>query len=1207
MSTLATANKLMSQGKYAEAAALLQSLIANHHPLRKHAQFNLSLIRARLATDATTSAPKCSPNAHLDEYTKLYIDPLFRLQDVFGTLNDYSFLLHDENITTRKLPSVAIIAFSNGIVSDYKHFLDSLMEFCDLFGRFEITIPCETIDQLRARDILIHEYKGRLELFLHYEPGPAGTERAALNNAARAARCDALVFADPRTAPPRAYFQAIARIFRDTSRATIVPLWWSHIKSDSCNIQCAPSEDPSSTREAAGSTLDEHEQLHLQKWLNYIFPYDAVSEELCCISKSAFDSLGGFREEIRDTHLQVKEFFYRFYCTGGYFVPCRMPVLSSAALDRPSKSGTDGHRDEDAFQWIADIRRPRDCPVKTTPLFSVYVPAYNAERYIDECVQSVLDQSFTDFEVLIINDGSTDTTAERLKKYAFDPRVHVFHTANNGIGSASNLALKQASGYYIVQLDSDDRLAPDALESLYKFYQDQPSAECVYTNHTLIDAHGHHIGEGWSPASFDRYRNLMGLSVPHLRSYTRRVFFKTSGFDPYFLNAVDYDFFLKVADVAFIHHLDQSLYFYRVHHSRTSTKHRDAQLANHSAVVDKYLKRHGFDEFYARAMDPFHPQRNYILKKGSPLEQSLVDRHFEGGIKDITFPDAKFRGNDYTFIQNHIDTTYSNGSHKYTEKVSIVVPVYNRFERLARCLAGICLQTYPLELIEVVVVDDGSSDDVIQVLSKYSSRLDLKYTKQTDLGYRLSAARNLGIRASTHPNVSIIDCDLIPLPRFIESFMRYLHHFENVILLGHQRCVSVEEVSDDDIFNNPSVLDTLKDIKSENRTLADRDSKVTVDWRYDLYAKTNFLKEDPFPYRAFSSGHVAFKKSVIEEAGLYDESFTVWGCEDNEAGYRLYQNGNYFVPVLEAVDLHQEPPNGVNETDRIKDRKQSRILLQQRVPAMRGWFGSAYTLRDQDTPMVSICIPTYNSGRYLSEAIQSAINQSFADFEILVFDDSSDDGSVEKAEELFSDFPRLRFIKGQGRRNIANSRDRLLRLARGEFIGFLDADDTLEPECVEECVSAMRAHPTVGLVNTLYTFIDESGHQTQRGWRPDDISRKRFLYGNIFTHFRFFRMRDLARSRRWSAQDIAAYDNYAEDWDLCLRVMEVAEHFRIDKYLYKYRVGTASITASLNWEAKSSKTRLMLQNWLDHLGMRRIKVISPNRTHPSIIGFIDVF
>lgn len=1193
----------MSQGNYAEAAALLQDLIANHTPLSKHAEFNLSLIRARLATDETTGVLKGSPNAYIDKYTSLYIDPLFRLRGVSATLNDYKFLIQNKNITNRRIPSVTIIVFSNGAISDYRHFLDSLLEFCSLFDRFEVTIPCETIEQLRDRDILMHEYQGKLELFLHYEPGPAGTERAALNNAASASRCDALVFSDPRTTPSRAYFETIARIFSDTSRATIVPLWRCHIQRDSRNIQCAPSEDLSLRRKAAGSTLPERDQLNLQEWFSNIFPYDAVSEGLCCISKSAFDSLNGFSEQIRDTHLKVKDLFYRFYCTGGYFVPCQMPALSRAALDRPPKSGTDGHRDEDTFRWIADIRRPLDCPVKTTPLFTVYVPAYDAEHYIDECVQSVLDQTFKDFELVIINDGSTDATAEHLAKYAFDPRVRVTHTDNAGIAAASNLALRQASGYYIVQLDSDDRLATNALESLHTFYQDNPKVECVYTKHMLIDDHGNHLGEGWSPSSFDRYKNLMGLSVPHLRSYTRRLFFKTSGFDPRFINAVDYDFFLKVADIASIHHLDKHLYFYRVHRTQTSTAQRKTQLVNHSAVVNRYLKTHGLEDFYACTIDPFNPQRNYILKKGSSFEKGLVNRQFKGGINDITFPPAKYRGNDYTFIQKHIDTFYNSGPHKFTEKVSIVVPVYNRSERLARCLAGICLQTYPLELIEVIVVDDGSSDDVPQVISKYSSRLCLKYVKQTDLGYRLSAARNLGIRASTHPNISIIDCDLIPLAPFIESFMRYLHHYENVILLGHQRCVSVEGISDDDIFNDPSVLDSVQDIRSENCTLAASVSGVTVDWRYDHYAATNFLKDDPFPYRAFSSGHVAFKKSIIEEAGLYDESFTVWGCEDNEAGYRLYQNGNFFIPVLEAIDLHQEPPKRVNETDRVEDRKTSRILLQQRVPAMRGWFGSAYTPRDQDAPMVSICIPTYNSGSYLNEAIQSAIDQSFTDLEILVFDDASDDGSVGKAEVLFSGFPRVTFIKGEGCRNIAHSRDSLLRRARGEFIGFLDADDKLEPKCVQQCVSAMRANPAVGVVNTLYTLIDENGVVKGNGWRPDDISRKRFLYSNIFTHFRFFRMRDIARSRRWSAQDIAAY-HWVEDWDLCLRVTEVAEHFRIEEYLYQYRATAYSATASLDWDAKSSKTRLMLQNWIHHLGMHQIKVISPNKSHPSEVGFI---
>lgn len=91
------------------------------------------------------------------------------------------------------------------------------------------------------------------------------------------------------------------------------------------------------------------------------------------------------------------------------------------------------------------------------PKFSVIIPVYNAEKYIDECVQSVLNQTFSDFEMLLIDDGSKDHSTEICERYAKqDRRVRVIHKKNGGASSARNLGLDYACGKYIIFLDSDD-------------------------------------------------------------------------------------------------------------------------------------------------------------------------------------------------------------------------------------------------------------------------------------------------------------------------------------------------------------------------------------------------------------------------------------------------------------------------------------------------------------------------------------------------------------------------------------------------------------------------------------------------------------------------------------------------------------------------------------------------------------------------------
>ena len=93
------------------------------------------------------------------------------------------------------------------------------------------------------------------------------------------------------------------------------------------------------------------------------------------------------------------------------------------------------------------------------PLISIIVPVYKAEKYLHKCVDSLLEQTFTDFEILLVDDGSPDKSGEICDEYAEkDSRIRVFHKENGGVSSARNLALDNAKGEFVMFLDSDDWL-----------------------------------------------------------------------------------------------------------------------------------------------------------------------------------------------------------------------------------------------------------------------------------------------------------------------------------------------------------------------------------------------------------------------------------------------------------------------------------------------------------------------------------------------------------------------------------------------------------------------------------------------------------------------------------------------------------------------------------------------------------------------------
>jgi len=129
------------------------------------------------------------------------------------------------------------------------------------------------------------------------------------------------------------------------------------------------------------------------------------------------------------------------------------------------------------------------------PLISVIIPAYNAEKTIQETIESVLKQTRSDFEVLVINDGSTDRTLEIVSRIK-DERLRIFSYPNAGVAPTRNRGLVQATGEYISFLDADDLWTPDKLEAQLKALQDNPQAAVAYSWTDWIDESGQFLRPG---------------------------------------------------------------------------------------------------------------------------------------------------------------------------------------------------------------------------------------------------------------------------------------------------------------------------------------------------------------------------------------------------------------------------------------------------------------------------------------------------------------------------------------------------------------------------------------------------------------------------------------------------------------------------------------------------------------------------------------
>ena len=128
------------------------------------------------------------------------------------------------------------------------------------------------------------------------------------------------------------------------------------------------------------------------------------------------------------------------------------------------------------------------------PRVSIVLPSYNHEKYVRECIQSALDQTYQDFEIIITDDGSTDGTVNVIKEFD-DSRIQLYtHTENEGACNAINNCIKKAAGEYIAVLNSDDAWEPTKLEKQVKYLDSHPEIGAVFTKVVLVDEAGNLIG-----------------------------------------------------------------------------------------------------------------------------------------------------------------------------------------------------------------------------------------------------------------------------------------------------------------------------------------------------------------------------------------------------------------------------------------------------------------------------------------------------------------------------------------------------------------------------------------------------------------------------------------------------------------------------------------------------------------------------------------
>lgn len=202
-------------------------------------------------------------------------------------------------------------------------------------------------------------------------------------------------------------------------------------------------------------------------------------------------------------------------------------------------------------------------------LVSVALPVYNGEAYIQAAVESILQQTFTAFEFIVINDGSTDRTSEILDRVARpDPRVRIISRENRGLVASLNEAVNLARGKYIARMDADDVALPDRLQKQVEYMDEHPVCVCLGTNIDLIDQEDRRLKTWEQPSENGAIQNALlkgHTAICHPSALIRADAIKSvGGYRNETYPAEDLDLWLRLGEIGELANLPQTLLRYRL-------------------------------------------------------------------------------------------------------------------------------------------------------------------------------------------------------------------------------------------------------------------------------------------------------------------------------------------------------------------------------------------------------------------------------------------------------------------------------------------------------------------------------------------------------------------------------------------------------------------------------------------------------------------
>ncbi|WP_081951341.1 glycosyltransferase [Pseudomonas plecoglossicida] len=548
--------------------------------------------------------------------------------------------------------------------------------------------------------------------------------------------------------------------------------------------------------------------------------------------------------------------------------------------------------DDEKEQRFLSTLSKHSTKIANTVTASIIMPTYNRADSIANAINSVLMQTFSNFELIIVDDGSTDHTGKLVKKCYKDPRLTYIPTNNQGVSNARNVGLENASGDFIFFLDSDNSWKANFLETMIRYmtHYQLNSAFCGLRAYGENKKTLHYKGcdFSWPDCVQSNYVDLNAFG------FNQNAFFETPKFNTSLKRLVDWDYILRIAQY-------------------------------HSISYAPFL---GVD-YYDGSNDRI---TNTVYKQGDELSSIIkkIQDQFSSFKRGVYDPD---------YAWERISKLKLSPSSKKSPSVTTMITTYNHEKHIAQAICSVLNQTGNFHH-SIIISDDGSTDKTRSIIRQYAEKYpDRIIDLSSDLNVGISANMLRCFKATKTRYLAICEGDdfwtdpqkLSKQIDFLESNKQHSMVFSQILIknenkdrfetLPRQENISSESLNGWDFINEPtmnlignfscclfrtSVVNAMPEIMFKTRL-----NEIAVAFHVDKFGKIGFIKSLMSVYRQHSSGVWTGSERIAQlRSGLTARKMAraVAGPEYLPAIDDIITN-KYLVPLSE---LNSENPVSVS-------------------------------------------------------------------------------------------------------------------------------------------------------------------------------------------------------------------------------------------------------------------------------------------------------